>query len=100
MSNSVPQAVGEGRVKELLTSAASQIRQQGISAVAAALVAALRVGAEGLTAAVLDGTLVDVWRRTEMPRFTRQKSSAKTSTREIDSAAYTPTHSTLLSVDL
>lgn len=60
MPNSVPQVVGEGHVKELLTSAASQIRQQGISAVAAALVAALRVGAEGLTATVLDGTLVDV----------------------------------------
>lgn len=79
MPNSVPQAAGEGHVKELLTSAASQIRQQGISAVAAALVAALRVGAEGLTAAVLDGTLVDVWRRTETPRFRPQKNSAKTS---------------------
>lgn len=60
MPNSVPQAAGEGHVKELLTSAASQIRQQGISAVAAALVTALRVGAEGLTAPVLDGALVDV----------------------------------------
>ena len=46
--------------EELLTSAASQIRQQRISAVAAALVAALRVGAERLAAAVLDGALVDV----------------------------------------
>lgn len=47
-------------VEELLTSAAPQIRQQRISAVAAALIAALRVGAESLTAAVLDGALVDV----------------------------------------
>lgn len=69
MPNSVPQAAGEGHVRERLTSAAPQIRQQGVSAVAAALVAALRVGAEGLAAAVLDGTLVDVCRRTETPGF-------------------------------
>lgn len=46
---------------KLLTSAASQIRHQGVSTVAAALVATLRVCAESLTAAVLNGTLVNVW---------------------------------------
>lgn len=45
---------------KLLTSAASQIRHQGVSTVAAALVATLRVCAESLTAAVLNGTLVNV----------------------------------------
>lgn len=46
--------------KNLLTGATSQIRHQGISTVAAALVTTLRVGAESLTAAVLNGALVDV----------------------------------------
>lgn len=50
----------DGQDKQLLTSAASQIRHQGVSTVAAALVTTLRVGAESLTATVLNGTLVDV----------------------------------------
>lgn len=45
---------------KLLTGAASQIRHQGISSVAAALVATVWVGAESLTAAILNGTLIDV----------------------------------------
>lgn len=45
---------------KLLTSAGSQIGHECISRVAAALVTALRVGAEGLTAAIFNGTLVDV----------------------------------------
>lgn len=48
------------RDTKLLTGAASQVGHQGVSAVAAALVASLRVGAESLTAAILDGALVDV----------------------------------------
>lgn len=55
-----PQVGVRDHVGELLTGAASQVRQQRVSAVAAALVAALRVGAESLAAAVLDGALVDV----------------------------------------
>lgn len=57
------------RVEELLTGAGSLIGQQRESTVAAALVAALRVGAERLTAAVLDGALVDVWRRSQNTVF-------------------------------
>lgn len=45
---------------KLLTSAGSQIGHECISRVAAALVTALRVGAEGLTAAIFNGALVDV----------------------------------------
>lgn len=48
------------RKKHILTSAASQIRHEGISTVAATLVATLRVGAEILTATILNGTLINV----------------------------------------
>lgn len=46
---------------KLLTNAASQIGHQGVSTVAAALIAPLWVGAECLTATILNRTLVDVW---------------------------------------
>lgn len=45
---------------KLLTSAGPQIGHECISRVATALVTALRVGAEGLTATVFNGALVDV----------------------------------------
>lgn len=43
-----------------LTGAGPEVRHQSVAGAAAALVAALRVGAESLTASVLDRTLVDV----------------------------------------
>ena len=104
---------GTDRQTDRQTYAAPQVRHQGVATLTAALVASVGVGAEHLTAAVLNGAFIDVWGQKETRNPSRvsarphqQQDTAMVTvphhpqTQNKHKGSDPPTHSSLLSVDL